>query len=268
MSSIRREIVDRVANIQNKNVLTLIYSFLSDEGKSSNFTSNQNGIFFNLSKMNDDTMTKLIEILNKTDKYMAEYGQIETQRQELMSTLKKEKNEDEECKQKSPSLPSVSPLVPSPQKSEKKKKNNNNNVAIEPDDYDSLMKMHLKKPVYKGACGRIDKILRKRKSNSSSRSNNIRRIMSRSSHNDETEEDQADDEVEVEGDDLEEEVEVDDLEIIQEEVEGDDDEDDPIELEQEEDEMSENEQSEENEEEGDSSNEEYKYQLEIEDDFV
>ncbi len=173
----RRAIVDRVSGVQNKNVLSLIYSFLSEEGKVSNYTSNQNGIFFNLSKLPDDTIEKLTEILDQTDKHMAEYGQIETERKNLLSivskSLKREKEEEIKASERNEDTQVV---LKTPQTKPKSKKE----PELEEDDYDNQMKRYLRKPVYKGSLARIDKILRKRKSSSSAASQSFnKRIFSR-----------------------------------------------------------------------------------------
>lgn len=174
----RQVLIERVASIQSKPVLGLLFNELQST-PSSTFSRNTNGVYFNLSKYSDAFIQRILGILDDIDSHQAQYDKLSCELEMLRSIVSRKPMTDKERELPHPSKFATTSITAS---------NDNDapiqNQADEIGDHNgqsihlrgTMMMPSTKKPNYKGVYGRLDKILRRRKS---SQNKAIRRVSQR-----------------------------------------------------------------------------------------
>lgn len=157
----RPSIISRVEAMKSKNALLVIFKILTQEDPNC-YSKNTNGVFFNLAKISDASIAKLMEVLDQLESHQSEYDNT-AQELELLKKVLSTK----EITAPERELPHPSQAKPPPPthvaQVPKRRRPPGAVTAKEDNDYDAMMKAHLKPPVYKGVLGRLDKLVRKQR---------------------------------------------------------------------------------------------------------
>lgn len=88
IKDVMKGILSKVSNIKDDNIHLLIFNKLTHNDTIKNFTNNNNGIYFNLSKMDVDVILDLDKSIDKFINMAKENISIDEQRQEYIDLLK------------------------------------------------------------------------------------------------------------------------------------------------------------------------------------
>lgn len=85
-SNFRKKLINKFSQIKEKKVLCLLYEVVREDNEK-NISQNKSGIYFNLNKLNDDSIEKIVNILDEYDK------KLEIEKKDLEDKLKKSDTE-------------------------------------------------------------------------------------------------------------------------------------------------------------------------------